>query len=56
MASYNSVLTYFRAPRSVEQITKSAQEYEYDAAVPLRYWLRTAAALLKEVGDVLDRG
>lgn len=36
-------------PRSVEQITKAAQEYEYNAQVPLRYWLRSAAALLKEV-------
>jgi hypothetical protein len=38
-----------QAPRNVEQITKAAQEYEYDAGVPLRYWLRTAAALVKEV-------
>lgn len=38
-----------QAPRNVEQITKVASEYEYDAAYPLRYWLRTAAALIKEV-------
>lgn len=38
-----------QAPKSVEQITKAAQIYEYDASVPMRYWLRTAAALVKEV-------
>jgi hypothetical protein len=40
-----------QAPRNVQQITKAAQEYEYDAGVPMRYWLRTAAALVKEVSD-----
>lgn len=40
-------------PRSVQQITKAAQDYEYDAAIPLRYWLRSAQAMLKEVGDNL---
>ena len=39
-----------QAPRNVEQITEAAQDYEYDAGVPMRYWLRTAAALVKEVG------
>lgn len=38
-------------PQSVEKITRSAQEYEYNAAVPLRYWLRTAATLVREVSD-----
>ena len=38
-----------QAPKNVEQITKAAQEYEYDASVALRYWLRTAAAMVKEV-------
>jgi STAM-binding protein len=36
-------------PRNVSQITKAAQTYEYDAGVPIRYWLRTAATLVKEV-------
>jgi len=36
-------------PRSVEEITKAAQSYEYSAVVPLRYWLRTAGTMLKEV-------
>ena len=39
-----------RPPRNVEQVTKAAQEYEFDAAVPLKNWLRTASALLKQVG------
>jgi hypothetical protein len=36
-------------PRSVEQITKAAQDYDFSALVPLNYWLRTARTLLKEV-------
>jgi hypothetical protein len=36
-------------PRSVQQITKAAQEYEYDAQIPLRYWLRSSQAMLQEV-------
>lgn len=40
-------------PRNVQQITEAAQEYEYDAAIPLRYWLRSAQAMLKEVGNSL---
>ena len=36
------------APRNVEQISKTAQQYEYSALVPLRYWLRTAGTLLTE--------
>lgn len=39
------------SPRSVHQITKAAQQYEYDASIPLRYWLRSAQAMLKEVGN-----
>ncbi|KAJ5153312.1 uncharacterized protein N7482_009790 [Penicillium canariense] len=35
-------------PQSVEKITRIAQDYEYNAAVPLRYWLRTAATLMRE--------
>lgn len=49
MNSFGIRLGEAQAPRSVEQITKVAQDYEYDAAVPLKYWLRTASALLKEV-------
>jgi len=35
----------------VQQIAEAAQEYEYDASIPLRYWLRSAQAMLKEVGN-----
>ncbi|KAJ5115929.1 hypothetical protein N7456_000277 [Penicillium angulare] len=35
-------------PQSVNQITKTAQEYEYNPGVPLKYWLRTAATLIRE--------
>jgi hypothetical protein len=38
-----------RPPRSIEQITRDAQNYEYSANVGIKYWLRSAAALLKEV-------
>jgi hypothetical protein len=41
-------------PRNVEEITKAAQTYEYSALVPLRYWLRTAGTMLKEVKDPLN--
>ena len=37
-------------PLSVEQIVKSAQSYDYNPHIPLKYWLRTASTLLKEVG------
>ena len=36
-------------PLSVEQIVKSAQSYDYNPQIPLKYWLRTASTLLKEV-------
>lgn len=36
-------------PQSVEKITRIAQDYAYNPAVALRYWLRTAATLMREV-------
>lgn len=36
-------------PMSVEQIVKEAQNFDYNPLIPLRYWLRTAGSLLKEV-------
>lgn len=36
-------------PMSVPEIIKRAEEFEYNPLVPLRYWLRTADTLLKEV-------
>ncbi|KAJ5797684.1 uncharacterized protein N7503_006980 [Penicillium pulvis] len=35
-------------PQAVNKITKIAQDYQYNAAVPLKYWLRTAATLMRE--------
>lgn len=37
------------APLSVEQIARQAGAFEFDPATPLRYWLRSAKTLLKEV-------
>ena len=34
---------------SVAQIAEKAQNYEYNPLIPLKYWLRTAATILKEV-------
>ena len=36
-------------PHNVEQITRLAQDYEYNPNIPLKYWLRTANSLVKEV-------
>lgn len=36
-------------PHSVESITRMAQDYEYNPRIPLRYWLRSAATLFREV-------
>lgn len=38
------------SPQNVEQIALIAQDYEYNRLIPLRYWLRTARSLMKEVG------
>lgn len=36
-------------PQSVEKITRIAQDYEYNPLIPLRYWLRSATTLIREV-------
>lgn len=48
---------------SVEMISKRAQDYEYNGNIALRYWLRTAATLIREVrkhacvkADLLTQG
>lgn len=48
-------------PQSVEKITRIAQDYPYNPAVALRYWLRTASTLMREVwstysADLANRG
>ncbi|KAL4926929.1 putative endosome-associated ubiquitin isopeptidase (AmsH) [Aspergillus undulatus] len=44
------------APQSVERISRLAQDYKFDPAVPLRYWLRTAATLVREARIYLREG
>lgn len=36
-------------PLNVEQIVNKAQNFDYNPLIPLKYWLRTAGTLLKEV-------
>ena len=36
-------------PMNVGQIVNKAQSYEYNPLIALKYWLRTAGTLLKEV-------
>ncbi len=36
-------------PLSVEELAEKAGAFEYNAVIPLRYWLRTADTLQKEV-------
>ncbi|KAI5307256.1 hypothetical protein KEM56_001771 [Ascosphaera pollenicola] len=37
------------APRSVEEITRQAGDFEFDARIPIKYWFRTAGTLIKEL-------
>jgi len=37
-------------PMNVEQVVKAAH-FDYNPFVPLKYWLRTARTLVKEVGS-----
>ncbi len=43
-------------PLSVEQIVNKAQNFDYNPLIPLKYWLRTAGTLLKEVWLVTQPG
>ena len=36
-------------PMNVGQIVNKAESYEYNPLIALKYWLRTAGTLLKEV-------
>ena len=36
-------------PLNVEQIVKKAENFDYNPLIPLKYWVRTAGTLLKEV-------
>ena len=50
MAAHLPPATGAGSPQSVESITRMAQDYEYNPSIPLRYWLRTASTLMREVG------
>ena len=39
-------------PMNVEQIVTKAQNFDYNPLIPLKYWFRTAATLLKEAWDL----
>ena len=41
------------SPMNVEQIVKRAQNFDYNPSIPLKYWLRTAGTLVKEVGHTV---
>jgi hypothetical protein len=36
-------------PMSVKEISAKAVEFEFNQSIPLKYWLRTADTLLREV-------
>ena len=42
-------------PLNVEQIVKKAQNFDYNPLIPLKYWLRTAGTLLKEVYNIKQK-
>ena len=41
-------------PMNVEEVAKRAGNFEYDARIPLRQWLRTADTLQKEVYQIYN--
>ena len=43
-------------PKDVEEIVREAQNFDYNPLIPLKYWLRTAGTLLKEVCEALGNG
>lgn len=47
MASSPSQAVY--KPMSVREIASKAQDFEFDRNIALKYWFRTADALIKEV-------
>jgi len=55
MAPHSIDDTPLSRPMNVEQVVKKAQNFEYNPLIPLKYWLRTASTLLKEVIDSLPK-
>ena len=55
MDSRNNEETASSRPLNVEQIVKKAQNFDYNPLIPLKYWLRTAGTLLKEVYNIKQK-
>lgn len=55
MASRTTEETGPSRPLNVEQIVKKAQNFDYNPLIPLKYWLRTAGTLLKEVHTIAQK-
>jgi len=53
MAPHISEQVATSRPKSVEEIVKEAQNFDYNPLIPLKYWLRTAGTLLKEVCEIV---
>ena len=56
MAPHTGEVAGASRPLSVEQIVNKAQNFDYNPLIPLKYWLRTAGTLLKEVQSVTQPG
>jgi len=41
-------------PMSVKEIASKAQDFDFDLNIALKYWFRTADALIKEVIEILN--
>lgn len=38
---------------SVQEISKKAGDFDFNDSIPLKYWLRTADTLLREVSGIV---
>lgn len=56
MASHTTEETGPSRPLNVEQIVKKAENFDYNPLIPLKYWLRSAGTLLKEVPVTAQKG
>jgi STAM-binding protein len=41
-------------PMSVKEIAAKAQDFDFNPFIALKYWLRTADTLLREVSSILE--
>lgn len=48
-SSHSSSSSSSVPPLSIKEIAAKATRFDYNPLIPLRYWLRTADTLLKEV-------